>query len=296
MALPPKQLPVTRRGWFRVVLFCIAYLTMLVIIALAAGTALGIKLITSGNTGQAVNTENLTILILFLDSVLAIALVYVFRRYIDRRSFSSIGFSWHPFRQDAWVGFLLAPAILGLGSMILFFNQNLQWTDIVFNTGDFFIALILTLAIALGEEITFRGYLLNNLLESFNKWTALGISALIFTAAHAANPNINFVAIINLLMGGVLLGFNYIYTRNLWFSVFFHFSWNFFQGPVLGYEVSGIGLQSLLEQQLTGSALLTGNSFGFEGSLLSILLILPALFVLFFVYEKRYAGTISTTP
>ena len=294
MALPLNQLPVIKRGWQRALVFCVAYLGMLLLTGMIAGAAIGIKMNKTGASDPGVNTESLTILILFIGSFLGILLTYLFRRFIDLRSFNSIGLDWKKYRSDAWVGFLLAPAILGLGSLILFFNDNLHWTDAKFIPGDFFIALILTMIIALGEEIAFRGYILNNLMESLNKWVALGISALIFTVAHAMNPHINSIAVINLLLGGILLGLNYIYTRNLWFSILFHFSWNFFQGPLLGYEVSGIGLQSVLEQELSGNLMLTGNSFGFEGSVINIFLAVPVLFVLFMVYENRFKKTAST--
>ncbi len=112
--------------------------------------------------------------------------------------------------------------------------------------------------------MVFRGYILNNLMESMNKWAALGVSAGLFTMAHGSNPGISFIAVINLALAGLLLGVNYIYTRNIWFGICFHFSWNFLQGPVLGYQVSGLPLQSVLQPSLQGPWWLTGGSFGIE--------------------------------
>jgi membrane protease YdiL (CAAX protease family) len=96
---------------------------------------------------------------------------------------------------------------------------------------------------------------------------------------HLGNLHIDVIAVVNLLAGGFLLGINYIYTRNLWFSILFHFSWNFCQGSVLGYEVSGLGFQSLLQMEKNGNTLLTGGQFGFEGSVIAtILLVIAILF------------------
>ena len=86
-----------------------------------------------------------------------------------------------------------------------------------------------------------------------------------------------------------LLGINYIYTKNLWFGILLHFSWNFFQGPLLGFEVSGLPLQSLLQHDIQGSELLTGGKFGFEGSLVATVLLTMAIVILAWVYEKKYA-------
>jgi energy-coupling factor transporter transmembrane protein EcfT len=150
------------------------------------------------------------------------------------------------------------------------------------------VEVLFLVAVALIEELMFRGYLLNNLMHSLNKWLALLITAILFTLAHTDNPGVTILPVLNVFVAGVLLGINYIYTKNLWFSIFFHFIWNVFQGPVLGYDVSGIELQSLLQQNMEGPALLTGGAFGFEGSILCLALIL--LFTAWFAYafSKRY--------
>lgn len=101
---------------------------------------------------------------------------------------------------------------------------------------------------------------------------ALLISSILFSLFHAANANIGIIALINIFVAGFLLGINYVFTRNIWFAVFLHFSWNFFQGPVFGYEVSGTNMSSLLQQTLKGPDLLTGGDFGFEGSLVCLFL------------------------
>ena len=86
------------------------------------------------------------------------------------------------------------------------------------------------------------------------------------------------------------MGLYYIYRQNLWFPIALHFSWNFFQGPIFGFEVSGIELNSLIVQEITGSDLLTGGDFGLEGSaLLSVLLLLSIFFV-----QYLYVGQNAT--
>ncbi len=93
--------------------------------------------------------------------------------------------------------------------------------------------------------------------------------------------------VLKVFIGGLMLGINYIYTKNLWFGIFLHFGWNFFMGSVLGYEVSGINLQPLLTQNVTGPNLWTGGAFGFEGSVLSMVVNVVLVGVLVGVYESK---------
>ena len=212
-------------------------------------------------------------------------LVPLFRKFADTRSFISIGLTMKTAGKDAMLGLMLAAAILGTGSLLLYFNHNLEYFGITPVPADLFAGLGLMGMIAFSEEIVFRGYILGNLLESFNKWLALIISAALFALVHSGNPEVSVIAIINVFVAGILLGINYVYTRNLWFSIIFHFAWNFLQGPVLGFDVSGLELESLVQADAKGSILLTGGKFGFEASVLETALFLIAIFLLYRYYE-----------
>jgi membrane protease YdiL (CAAX protease family) len=264
-----------------------AFFLLQVLSGVVMGIAAGLS--QKRNPGQpGPDMATMVMLVLFLMAVLSVLLVFAFTRFIDKRPFKTLGFGWKEYRDDAWIGLLLAPAILGIGTLVLFFTGHLRWNDAIFDGAEFFMSIVLMMMIAAGEELVFRGYLLHNLMESMNKWAAFGITTLLFTVAHIANPSITPVAIINVMLGGALLSINYIYTRNLWFCFLFHFSWNFLQGPVLGYEVSGVELQSILQVELSGNPLVTGGQFGFEGSIVNTLLSLISLLLLYVLYEKKY--------
>jgi membrane protease YdiL (CAAX protease family) len=141
--------------------------------------------------------------------------------------------------------------------------------------------------VALYEEIVFRGYVLRNLMKSFNKWPALFISALLFTLVHASNPGIPWTGLLNTFLGGALIGVAYIHTRSLWLPVFFHFTWNFMQGPVIGFPVSGIPFNSLFILETKGNPLVSGGDYGFEGSLISSFFLLAAFSVWGYFESKR---------
>jgi len=267
MALPAVKPPLIKQSWLRAIIFALIYYGCLLLVS-----AMGLPSF------------------IVINSITGIVLVVVFRQFIERRKTDFQNLFRKGDEGEILTGFLVGMAIMGLGALILYLHGNLLWIDSAFNASDFFNGLGLMLLVAAGEEIVFRGYVLPNLMGSFNQWVALGGSALIFAAFHASNPGINVLAIINILLGGLLLGINYLYTRNIWFAVGLHFAWNFFQGPVLGYQVSGIGLKSILQQQLTGPKMFTGGDFGFEGSIVATGLSILALLILYWLYERKYGS------
>jgi membrane protease YdiL (CAAX protease family) len=295
MALPAYRTPLIKQGWLRALAFVVAWFVFVIAATLVTGFMVGMAAAKKTDHVQAVrdqmNTPLFSILALCGIAVISILLTWLFRHFIDRRSFNSLGLQWKGSQRDAWIGLSLGPALIGTGSLILWLNGTLRWTDINANGSDLFISIVLFMLVALGEELAFRGYILGSLLESMNKWTALAISSLLFAVAHIDNPHVNIIAVINVVLGGALLGLNYIYTRNLWFAILFHFSWNFFQGPIVGFDVSGGSFESLLHAELTGNPLLTGERFGFEGSIISTVVLAIAFLLFFLVYERENRPT-----
>jgi hypothetical protein len=214
-------------------------------------------------------------------------ITFLCRRFLDGQSFTSLGFDWKHYTNEAMLGLFTAIAILGVGTIILVALGYLKFIGVTFTT-DIFRELFFLFVVAFIEEIVFRGYLLNNLMQSTNKWIALLITAALFAAVHMGNPGANILPVINVFAAGMLLGVNYIYTKNLWFSILFHFAWNTFQGPVLGYDVSGLKMTTLIEQSMEGPTFITGGVFGFEGSIICLALIVLTGLLLAYAFLKRY--------
>ncbi|MFT3824649.1 MAG: CPBP family intramembrane metalloprotease [Chitinophagaceae bacterium] len=258
------------KGWVRVTMFCIVYLNILLLVAMFMVT------------GQSPYVSIIT------NVFISVGMVIFFRLFIDARSVKSLGMQWQT--GNAITGLLLAPLMLGVGCLLLALLNVLQWTGCSFNPTDFFSAIILMILVAIGEEMVFRGYILNNLMQSMSFRAALLITSVLFALIHSGNAGVTPLAFVNLFLGGMIIGLNYIYTRNLSFAILFHFSWNFFQGPVLGYDVSGVELQSVLQLQLTGNDLFTGGLFGFEGSIADTIVSVITLVVLYLIYQKHYGS------
>lgn len=294
--------PLIKQGWLRVLLFgcCFFIITLLVAIP-AILLIVGIKkdelMADPAHALSNLLGGDFLWLMLMLECVISLISVWIFRVFVDRKSFASLGFRFSGYRNESAAGFFMGPALLGISTLLLLFSGHLKWVDIHFDPQSLTVSMGLLILIAFSEELVFRGYILNNLLDSFtNKWIALPVSAILFAIFHVSNPGMNSMAFANLFLAGMLLGINYIYTRNLWFSFFFHLSWNFFQGPLLGFHVSGLQLPSLLETQTTGDLLVTGGDFGVEGSMLNMAVSLTAVLILAWAFERKYNTAAVTAP
>lgn len=223
-----------------------------------------------------------------------ILLVWIFTRFIDRENFVDIGFSIKKRSKDILYGLLAGVFMMGIGSLLLYFSGNLTYDTINFNLIGLLQAVLLFIFVSINEEVFVRGYILRNMMGSMNKYIALVISSVLFMALHLLNPNLSLVAIINLFLAGILLGIGYVFTKNLWFPLALHFSWNFFQGPIFGFEVSGTNTDSLISHTIQGSELLTGGKFGLEGSLLATGLCSIAIIIFWMVYKKQ--DIVSANP
>ncbi|MGA9407126.1 MAG: CPBP family intramembrane glutamic endopeptidase, partial [Bacteroidota bacterium] len=137
---------------------------------------------------------------------------------------------------------------------------------------------------AFGEELLFRGYLFQTMVEGTGKIIAVVVFASFFGYAHASNPNITFFSLVNVALAGVWLSLAYFKTRTLWFPIALHFSWNFFQNHIFSFPVSGIQFQKFQLGVLTqsGPVWLTGGSFGPEGgALATLMLVVAGIFIYF---------------
>ena len=214
-------------------------------------------------------------LIMLVAGVLA---VYIVLR-IRHLPWSGVGLRLRGWWRDFGAGIALAAALYAVGFAICLATGAVTVGGAQLSLRGQATSLLLFLMVAVYEETVSRGFLLGRMIDGgVHRLWALLLSSLLFSSMHLMNPNFALLPFINIVLAGILLGASYIYTRNLALPIALHWGWNYLQGPVLGFEVSGTRLtDSLLSLQLTGSDLISGGAFGFEGSLTCTVLMLLAI-------------------
>ena len=131
--------------------------------------------------------------------------------------------------------------------------------------------LMFGLGAGIGEEIITRGVLFRIVEEGLGTWVALIVSALIFGAAHIANPGATLWSSATIAIGGGLLfGLVYHVTRSLPVCMGLHAAWNFAQGTIYGIPVSGNPADGWLVSTRSGPDWLSGGVFGAEASVVAL--------------------------
>ena len=237
--------------------------------------------------------------------------VWLGGRFLDRRRFSDFGFHLG----TGWWIDLLFGMVLGalLMSAIFLFELGMGWVEIVgaFETIGTNVPFVLSvllpvvmfLCVGFSEETVFRGYQLKNAAEGLD-YQAIGprgavllawvLSSVFFGALHANNPNATLVSTLNIVLAGLMLGSGYVLSGELAIPIGLHITWNFFQGAVYGFPVSGFGPfgATFLATRQTGPDLWTGGTFGPEAGLLAPAAILVGISLIAFWIRLR-TGTVS---
>ena len=221
--------------------------------------------------------------------------VIIARRYLDKKTILSFGLKFNGLAIKDWLyGFLLSFLMAGSVFLLLLlfgvlefesFNQNIMSFKFLWD----FLLMFVTFCILVAwwEELVFRGYLLQNMINGMGKTWAVIISCALYGVLHATNPNAGIISSSILVLFGYMRLYGYLRTSQLWLSMGMHAGWNFFQGPVFGFAVSGYGTETILVHKLNGPDWLTGGEFGPEGSIFTILIVLIAILSMYWWTRGR---------
>ena len=243
------------------------------------------------------NNKDLLSLLITLFSFAFISLLVFFRvKVIEKRSFSSIGFNKNNWLKKYSLGFLIGLAMMSIIVLILFpFGYITVEKNPIQPVGISAIASVLVILLGwiiqgATEEIVTRGWLLNVLSTKYNIGVGLLISSTLFGLMHLTNPNVNYIAVINIILVGLFYGLYVIKTNDLWAVCGLHSAWNFAQGNIFGFKVSGLDVSvgSLIDLNLVGSDFVTGGIFGPEAGITATFILLASIGILLFIDKKRY--------
>jgi membrane protease YdiL (CAAX protease family) len=220
--------------------------------------------------------------------------VYVARRWLDKRSFESLGLKLDrhtlldilagigiTFVQMGFIYVLM----LALGWLTF---EGFAWEFDPINVviTNVLIFLITFIFVGWNEELLSRGYHLQTIASGLNLFWGVVISSAVFGLLHLGNPNATWVSAAGIFFAGVYLAYGYIRTRQLWLPIGLHIGWNFFEGVVFGFPVSGLDIYALTRISVHGPELWTGGAFGPEAGLI----VLPSLLVgglLIYLYTRN---------
>lgn len=212
----------------------------------------------------------------WLASALLIGGFAFFTRVLDQwdgEVWQYFGFPWKRVAVTQFLaGFAISAVLItiAVASIALFGNLSMGVNFSGRAVAHEILVIILLFGGGLLEELSFRGYPFQRLVEAIGPIGAIVVLSILFGAVHLQNPNAGGVlslGFLNTIFVGVLFAYAYLRTRTLWLPIGLHFSWNFFLGVVYGLPVSGLRDFSIVVRSVAhGSHRLTGGAYGIEAS------------------------------
>jgi membrane protease YdiL (CAAX protease family) len=250
-----------RAGW-RVLLF--------VVFVWTAAFVVGTPIVASGLF------DNMTagFVVMLLAGLLASAAML---HWVDRRPVGALGFALEPRAvAESLAGFGVGGGLLGLSVVLLAVAGTARWVADAGTVPEYAAALTGALvwfaAAAAMEEVLFRGYPFQALVQGIGAWPAVLVSSLLFALAHLGNDHANWLGLTNIFLAGIMLAVAYLRTRSLWFATALHAGWNWVMSALLDFPVSGGRFDTpLYDARETGADWWTGGAFGPEAGLAATL-------------------------
>lgn len=228
-----------------------------------------------------------------LFSFVFILLLFIFWvKVIEKNSLSTLGFVKKNWLKYLGWGILISLLQMGvialvyqMGGIGTFELNELSLEPILFILGLFPFWLLQGGT----EEVATRGWLLTRIAARTNLPLAIGISSSLFGILHLGNSGVTFISLLNIVLDGVLAALLFIYTDSIWLVVAQHGTWNYVQGNLLGFQVSGTGADASIFSFTMGSGpdWLTGGAFGAEGSIITTLVLLVSLVIVYRLGERK---------
>ncbi len=204
-------------------------------------------------------------------------------RFFERAGLTAIGLGWNKAGvRNLLVGLgggagsaclvLAGPVALGLASFRAVPGSEPHARTFLF-------VMVILLFGAIGEEMLFRGYAFQSLIAVVGPAATVLPVGILFGLMHAGNLGVTRIGIVNTALWGILLGYAFLRSGDLWLPIGLHLGWNWML-PVFGVNLSGFTMD------VTGYALdwrigplWSGGAYGPEGGLLT-----SGVVVLLFVY------------
>jgi len=190
-----------------------------------------------------------------------------------------------------------ASAALVLAPALLVGAAHLTPTpDDLPTVGTIIFVSILLAAGSIGEELFFRGYGFQELLAAIGPWATVIPVGVIFGLLHGSNPGATWFSAANTAGFGILFGYAYLRSRDLWLPMGLHFGWNFTL-PLFGVNVSGLRMKVTgYEMSWTAGGLWSGGVYGPEASILTSVVLIALFVYLYKAPIRRQVSPLTDPP
>lgn len=219
-------------------------------------------------------------------------------KFFIKRPLSNMGLT--PIKRN-WKDFLIG-LLFGIVSMALVFGALLltgntrvvswkphfSWEQLIY--------LGIFIFVGFAEEISGRGYIMSALRQTQNLPVIILVSSIIFALLHSANSGMGLLPYINLTLVGVLFAYMFVKSGNIWMPIGYHITWNYFQGYVFGFKVSGTDTEGIISTVVDEANIFNGGAFGPEGGLYVTTVILLGLVFVWFFYRKLKFDFLAMEP
>ena len=154
------------------------------------------------------STEQLIISVFDLAGTFLI--IWLFMKFVDKEDFIELGFQTKNRLKEFITGIIIGLIIMLIGYFILIYFEEIFFIKVNFDFNELIKSILLFTIVAIVEETLCRGYILKNIMSSFNKYIALISSSILFSLMHAFNPNVDLFSLFALFLAGIVLGLSYI--------------------------------------------------------------------------------------
>lgn len=216
--------------------------------------------------------------------------ILIWNKFVDKAKLSEIGFNFKNPIKDYVIGFVVAVIfqalillVAGCFSAFSFeVDSNIKVLYIIISLLGFGIQ-------GFTEEVLCRGYLLNKVAKNSGVVAGVILNSLVFAALHSGNNSIKFLPVLNLIVFGIVFSLIFLLTDSIIFAGAAHTAWNFMLGPVMGIEVSGTRFFTSIFKttRAAGADLISGGSFGLEGSILTTVFGILISIILFILIKRK---------
>lgn len=240
-------------------------------------------------TIQGIMIRPMSLILTFLFPLL---LCFIWVKFVERRKIKTLGLGPDRFISKFLTGFLIGFLMFSCVTFLMYITGTIEISQSM-SVGFKYIPAIL--AILPGwilqsstEEIITRGWLMHIIGAKHSKALGFIISSILFGVLHVFNPGVNLLSILNIVLVGFLFGLYVIDTKDVWGACGLHAAWNFAQGNIYGFSVSGSSssTDTLMSFTSKGEDILTGGMFGPEASIFATIVLFIGIVVL--VLKRRF--------